>query len=98
MKIAHLTNDIDGRRNSGTARVAREIILSLTKEPELTQTLIHFENGSDLIYENQNFKIISFTFFGANTEFPRKRHLILSTGTQVGSIRFFGLFQVASIL
>jgi glycosyltransferase involved in cell wall biosynthesis len=54
LNIAHLTNVIDGRSNSGTARVAREIILELSKDKSVFQTFIHFEASNDLIYQLPN--------------------------------------------
>jgi glycosyltransferase involved in cell wall biosynthesis len=51
LKIAHITSVVDGRSNSGTARVARELIKSLSKKSEIYQTLIHFDSSDDIIYK-----------------------------------------------
>lgn len=48
--IAHITNVVDGRRNSGTARVAVEHIQNLSKFNDIKQVLIHFEGQQDPIY------------------------------------------------
>jgi glycosyltransferase involved in cell wall biosynthesis len=50
LDIAHFTFDIDNRSNSGTARVAREVILSLSSKSQISQTLIHFQDSADDIY------------------------------------------------
>ncbi len=51
LHIAHLTADIDGRTNSGTARVAIELISELSKFPNVYQTFVHFQNGVGKIYD-----------------------------------------------
>jgi glycosyltransferase involved in cell wall biosynthesis len=48
--VAHLTNVIDGRSNSGTARVAVELISQLSLKRNIQQVFIHFEKGSSGIY------------------------------------------------
>lgn len=50
LHVAHITNVIDGRQNSGTARIAKELILQLSKNTSVIQTFIHFDNGFDEIY------------------------------------------------
>lgn len=50
LKIAHLSNVVDGRSNSGTARVAREIITEIAMSGKAHQYLIHFDDSSDPIY------------------------------------------------
>lgn len=54
LHIAHLTNVIDGRSNSGTARAAKEIILKLSEDKCVFQTFIHFEESNDSIYRLPN--------------------------------------------
>ena len=54
LKIAHFTNVIDGRSNSGTARVARELITELSKRDDVRQFFIHFDNSDDPIYSLPN--------------------------------------------
>jgi glycosyltransferase involved in cell wall biosynthesis len=49
-RIAHLTADIDGRSNSGTARVARELISELSQYPDIFQSFVHFQKGGEEIY------------------------------------------------
>ena len=50
LHVAHITNVIDGRQNSGTARIAKELIMQLSKNTSVIQTFIHFDNGFDDIY------------------------------------------------
>ena len=45
-----MTADIDGRANSGTARVARELIHELAKYKDVRQTFVHFSQSSEDIY------------------------------------------------
>jgi glycosyltransferase involved in cell wall biosynthesis len=54
MTVAHLTDAIDGRSNSGTARVAAELITHLAKVPNLDQVFIHFDKNSHPIYDLPN--------------------------------------------
>lgn len=54
LNIAHFTDVIDGRVNSGTARAAREIIFELNKYSGIHQTFIHFEKSTDDIYKLEN--------------------------------------------
>ena len=54
LRIAHLTDVIDGRNNSGTARVAKEIIDELGTNTKVHQTFIHFNNSRDSIYSLPN--------------------------------------------
>lgn len=54
LRIVHLTNVIDGRSNSGTARVAKEIILQLSMQENIHQTFVHFEESEDEIYDLPN--------------------------------------------
>ncbi len=51
LRIAHLTADIDGRSNSGTARVASELIHELSNQLDIFQTFVHFQKGGETIYE-----------------------------------------------
>lgn len=50
LTVAHLTNVVDGRSNSGTARVAKELILQLALQPNIRQVFIHFQHSDDDIY------------------------------------------------
>jgi glycosyltransferase involved in cell wall biosynthesis len=50
LNVAHFTFDIDGRSNSGTARVARELIEELSKQEDIFQTLFHFRSSNESIY------------------------------------------------
>ena len=54
MKILHITSVIDGRSNSGTARVAKEIILKLNELEEIHQSFLHFDESDDEIYHLHN--------------------------------------------
>lgn len=54
LEVVHITSDIDNRTNSGSARVARELITSLASTGEVRQTFVHFEESSDPIYELPN--------------------------------------------
>ena len=54
LKVAHVTMDIDGRTNSGTARVATEIIYELSKYQDISQTFVHFQKSGEKIYELPN--------------------------------------------
>jgi len=54
LSIAHITSDIDGRTNSGTARVSRELIIQLSNINYIHQTLIHYNDSDDLIYSLPN--------------------------------------------
>jgi len=51
LRVAHLTADIDGRSNSGTARVASEIICELSKHSNIFQTFVHFQYSGEKIYQ-----------------------------------------------
>jgi len=42
IRVAQMASVLDGRSNSGTARVAYEIFSELSKHDSVTQTLIHF--------------------------------------------------------
>jgi glycosyltransferase involved in cell wall biosynthesis len=88
LNVAHITNVIDGRNNSGTARVARELIYELSKREGITQYLIHFEKSNDPIYSLNNCieillpksrlpmgsRLISFLFFSLSCRINRKYH------------------------
>ena len=50
LTVAHLTNVVDGRSNSGTARVAQELILQLALQPNIKQVFIHFQQSDEDIY------------------------------------------------
>jgi glycosyltransferase involved in cell wall biosynthesis len=54
LKIAHISNVVDGRSNSGTARVAREIISEISLSNKAHQYLIHFDPSDDPIYSLPN--------------------------------------------
>ena len=51
MRILHITSVIDGRNNSGTARVAYEIISELNQRVGITQTFLHFDLSDSDIYK-----------------------------------------------
>jgi glycosyltransferase involved in cell wall biosynthesis len=71
ISVAHLTNVIDGRSNSGTARVAKEVIRQLAMNKNVQQTFIHFDNSNDPIYSspNSNEIIIPMRKFGVANHF-----------------------------
>jgi glycosyltransferase involved in cell wall biosynthesis len=50
MKILHLTSVVDGRFNSGTARVAREIISYMNNQTDIEMHFLHFDSSTDPIY------------------------------------------------
>ena len=50
LRIAHITNVIDGRSNSGTARVALELISQLSTRDDVEQVFIHFERSNHAVY------------------------------------------------
>lgn len=50
MRVLHVTSVIDSRENSGTARVAREIIKELNNKTIVHQEFLHFDSSSDPIY------------------------------------------------
>lgn len=54
LKIAHISSVVDGRSNSGTARVAREIISEISLTGRAHQYLIHFDKSDDPIYSLPN--------------------------------------------
>ena len=54
IRVAHFTDVVDGRTNSGTARVARELITQLSQKSNIEQTLVHYEHGYDSIYSLQS--------------------------------------------
>ena len=72
LRVAHISNVIDHRTNSGTARAAIEIITKLSEDPSIHQTLIHFEkfdhpiyglpNTTEIIVPMKPFPIASHTF------------------------------------
>jgi len=51
LRVAHLTNVIDGRKQSGTARVARELIRELSQDSQIEQFLFHFDDSDDDVYK-----------------------------------------------
>lgn len=51
MRILHITSVVDGRSNSGTARVASELIHQLNKQKEIDQTFLHFDPSDNEIYK-----------------------------------------------
>ena len=71
ISVAHLTDVFDGRNNSGTARVAKELIIQLAKNKNVHQTFIHFGNSNDPIYRlpNSNEIIIPMQKFGVASHF-----------------------------
>ena len=54
LRVAHISNVIDNRTNSGTARAAVEIITKLSEGPSIHQTLIHFEKFDHPVYRLPN--------------------------------------------
>jgi|694.fasta_scaffold151250_2 glycosyltransferase involved in cell wall biosynthesis len=68
--VAHITDVVDGRRNSGTARVAVEHIQNLSKFSDIKQVLIHFEGKKDSIYFLPNIEEIVIPL----KKFPFARH------------------------
>lgn len=50
LRVAHVTSVIDGRSQSGTARVASELIRSLSTVSYVKQFLFHFDSVEDSIY------------------------------------------------
>ena len=54
IKVAQMASVLDGRSNSGTARVAYEIFSELSKHDSVTQTLIHFDDSDNDIYKHEN--------------------------------------------
>ena len=71
ISIAHLTNVINGRSNSGTARVAKELISELAKNDRIEQTFIHFGNSNNEFYGLPNSReiIIPMRKFGVANHF-----------------------------
>ena len=53
MKVLHLTSVVDGRSNSGTARVARELISSMNNLRGVEMHFLHFDSSTDPIYSLQ---------------------------------------------
>jgi glycosyltransferase involved in cell wall biosynthesis len=51
MRILHITSVIDGRSNSGTARVAYEVIIHLNQRLGMAQTFLHFDLSENEIYK-----------------------------------------------
>ena len=72
LTVAHLTDAIDGRSNSGTARVAAELITHLAKVPNLTQVFIHFSKDSHPIYDLPNTREVIIPLRG----FPFANHFL----------------------
>lgn len=54
LRIAHITSVIDGRSQSGTARVAKELISELSKHGNIHQVLVHFGLSTDGVYSLPN--------------------------------------------
>ena len=54
LTVAHITDVVDGRSNSGTARVASELISQISSSTEILQILIHFEKNENMIYKLPN--------------------------------------------
>lgn len=50
LRIAHITTVVDGRHNSGTARVAMELITELSSFTNIEQHFIHYEEDKNSIY------------------------------------------------
>lgn len=72
LHVAHLTDVLDGRQNSGTARAAREFILGLSNYENVSQTLIHFEKTDDRIYSMENVNEIIIPLIN----FPFAKHFL----------------------
>jgi glycosyltransferase involved in cell wall biosynthesis len=75
LNVAHFTNVIDGRSKSGTARVARELIIEINKNSNFKQTLIHFDEKfavNDSIYCLENINEIKIPLY----QFPIAKHFI----------------------
>lgn len=51
MKVLHHTSVIDGRSNSGTARIAYDAITSLSEKKEIHQYFLHYDDSSNPIYK-----------------------------------------------
>jgi glycosyltransferase involved in cell wall biosynthesis len=51
MRVLHVTSVVDGRSNSGTARVASELIHRLNEHEGIHQTFLHFDASDNDIYE-----------------------------------------------
>lgn len=51
MRLLHITSVVDGRSNSGTARVASELIHRLSNREEIHQSLLHFDSSDNDIYK-----------------------------------------------
>jgi glycosyltransferase involved in cell wall biosynthesis len=51
MKIIHHTSVIDGRQNSGTARIAIEIIRELSSHSKVKQFFLHYDDSQNEIYQ-----------------------------------------------
>ena len=51
MRLLHITSVVDGRSNSGTARVASELIHRLSERREIHQTFLHFDSSDNNIYK-----------------------------------------------
>ena len=63
---------IDGRANSGTARVASELIIELSKRDDVHQTLIHFNKSSESVYRIKKIDEIIIPL----SNFPIMRHFL----------------------
>lgn len=50
MRVLHITSVVDGRSNSGTARVASELIRGLSEREGIHQTFLHFDASDNDIY------------------------------------------------
>lgn len=50
MRVLHITSVVDGRSNSGTARVASELIHGLNEREGIHQTFLHFDASDNDIY------------------------------------------------
>ena len=82
-----MSSVVDGRRNSGTARVARELISELSKDETIAQYLVHFETSDDPIYFLNGInevKVPLKTFFAAKRFFSLALYLFSKKK------RFFG--------
>ena len=51
MRLLHITSVVDGRSNSGTARVASELIHRLSERREIHQIFLHFDSSDHDIYK-----------------------------------------------
>lgn len=63
LKVAQIASVLDGRSNSGTARVAYEIFSELSKQDSINQTLLHFDDSDNDIYKHENITELKLPFW-----------------------------------